>query len=188
MPSSSAADHQIAQENAGAQNAGAQNAAGEGLLFDLSGIDLSARAVTREGIGKLIPHRYEMALLDAVIWSTEDHSRAVGIKHNREDEFWVRGHFPERPMLPGVVMVETAAQLAAWMFNSRQPSPQLAAFLRLDNTVFRRSVSVGEDMIILCSEIKRGRRRFHCAAQGLVNGRVAFETEVTGMSLGDAKM
>lgn len=164
---------------------------GEGpakLLFDIDGIDLSRYALDRTALERFIPHRGVMMLLDGVVWESEDHTRAIGVKHVRDDEFWVPGHFPEKAMFPGVLMVETAAQLACYLYNVRKPYPVLAAFLRIEDAVFRNSVVPGDSLYILCSEIKWSNRRFISEAQGIVGDRIAFEAKISGLSLGDARL
>lgn len=156
-----------------------------GPLFDLTGIDLSARPFTRAQIEKVNPHRGTMSLLDAVVWNSPDFTRGIALKRVGHDEFWVSGHFPGRPMFPGVLMIECGAQLACFMYNSRKEEPALAAFLRIEEASFRSSVSPGDDLFILCQDVKYGRRRFISDIQGLVQGRVAFEARITGMMLGE---
>ncbi|MEQ8770808.1 MAG: hypothetical protein RIB60_09910 [Phycisphaerales bacterium] len=153
------------------------------MLFPIGDIDPSAVVATREQIGEMNPHRHEMALLDRIVWVEEGFSRGVGAWDVRPDEFWVRGHFPDRPMLPGVLMVEAGAQLACYLYNRHQGSSHLAVFLRIEDAVFRRSVEPGETLLILCREVKRSARRFISDVQGVCDGQVTFESRIHGMRL-----
>lgn len=156
-----------------------------GLLFDLDQIDLTRQLLDREAIQGWIPHRGNMQLLDSVVWVNEDKTRGVGHRLVRDDEFWVEGHFPARAMFPGVLMVETGAQLALYLFNIRMGSPQLPAFLRIEDCTFRHHVSPGDDFHVLCREVKIGKRRFVSDVQGIVGSKIAFQARVGGMTLGE---
>ena len=70
------------------------------FIVDLSKIDLNATQADREAMFKLIPHRHEMALFDRIVWASDTARQGVGVMKVRGDEFWVRGHFPNKPMLP----------------------------------------------------------------------------------------
>ncbi len=162
----------------------AQDPSGPGrLLMDLSKIDLSQRLADKEAIAKWNPHRGVMAFLDAVVWHAPDWSYAVGLRQVRGDEFWVDGHFPSRPMYPGVLQIETAAQLACWVFTNRKGRPLIAAFLRIEDCAFRSQVNVGDDMYVILKDIKYQRRRFISQVQGVVGDRITFDATISGMSM-----
>jgi 3-hydroxyacyl-[acyl-carrier-protein] dehydratase len=169
----------------GGDPAARQDSAGNAkrFLFSLDGIDLSKRLLDRQQLEKWNPHRGQMALLDHVVWYSDDFKRGVAIKHVRDDEFWVPGHFPGRPMLPGVLMIESGAQLATFLYNVRFPEPRIAAFVRLDEATFRTPVVPGDDLYLVCQEVKFTPRRFSSDIQGLVDGKVAFDARITGMAV-----
>lgn len=154
---------------------------GPKLILDLEGIDLGAKVLTRTDLEKWNPHRGPFVQLDGVVWHSPNYSKGIGVKHVRDDEFWVEGHFPGRPMLPGVLMVESGAQMSSFMFYSRLGKPCLAGFIRIENTVFRGQVVPGDDLYLLCLEVKYHPRRFISDVQGIVDGRVVFESRITGM-------
>ena len=82
------------------------------LLVDLTQIDLDQVTISIEEIREVNAQRYEMEQLLGIITHRPDEGYVVGFKDVRDDEFWVRGHIPGRPLLPGVLMIEAAAQLA----------------------------------------------------------------------------
>ncbi|GJM19053.1 MAG: beta-hydroxyacyl-ACP dehydratase [Phycisphaeraceae bacterium] len=153
------------------------------VLFDLAGIDMGAVVASRAEIGEMNRHRHEMALLDRVVWVDDDLTRGVAAWDVRPDEFWVRGHFPDRAMLPGVLMVEAGAQLGCYMYNKHHGASQLAAFLRIEDAVFRRSVEPGQTLLVLCKGVKRSGRRFISDIQGVCGGHVTFQARIHGMKL-----
>jgi len=152
-------------------------------LFELAGVDLSACLAGKAEIARVNPHRHEFALLDEVIWIEADKSCALGRHRVGHDAFWVRGHFPGKPLMPGVLQIEAGAQLACYLWNVQQPEPRVAAFLRIEDAAFRRSVVPGDDLLLLCKSVKLSRRRFVSDIQGIVAGQVAFGARISGMAL-----
>ena len=118
-------------------------------------------------------------------WCTEN--EGVGWKDVRDDEFWVPGHIPGRPLLPGVLMIEAAAQLSSFVIQTyRTPEQRASSFLgfvRSDKTVFRNQVTPGDRLILLAQLESKNSRRFISLCQGFVDGNLVIETKVTGMHL-----
>lgn len=162
------------------EDAGAA-AARKPFLFDIDGIDLKATVHNREFIATMNPHRDQMALLDEIVWEQPDFKRGIAVWHVKPTEFWVSGHFPGKPMLPGVLQVEAAAQLGVFLFNRRWPEPKLCAFTHIKDVGFRAPVLPGDDLYLLCEEIRASAKRFQSYCMGIVNGKVAFESEIAGI-------
>jgi len=172
-------------ERASGNGAASGVAARSVFLFDLDAIDLTQRLHDRAQIATVNAHRGDMALLDNIVWISPDFRQSVALKVAKPDEFWVAGHFPGKPMYPGVLMVESAAQLAAYLYNIRQDKRLLAAFTRIDNCSFRNSVVPGDELFLLCQEVKWSRRGFVCDVQGVTDGKLAFEARISGLAVGE---
>jgi len=151
-------------------------------ILDLKSIDLTAVAADRSGVAARIPHRGDMLQIDRIIWHDASFDHGVAVKHVRSDEFWVPGHIPGNPLMPGVLMLEAGAQLASWLYYSRCDEDWFAGFTRIDDAKFRGRVVPGDDLHLLCKCLKYTPKRIVCVNQGGVNGQIVCESTITGMA------
>lgn len=152
-------------------------------LIDLSAIDLTRVALTPEEVGRMNPQAGDMRQLDYVAYLNDINTIAVGIKQIRDDEFWVDGHIPGRPIYPGVLMIEAAAQLSSILYHLKTEGHHFMGFTRCDKCSFRAQVVPGDTLIIIGLERKFQRRRFVCEVQGYVKDKFIFNVIVTGMMM-----
>ncbi|MDP7009679.1 MAG: hypothetical protein QGI78_08935 [Phycisphaerales bacterium] len=152
-------------------------------LLDLSSIDLSGIALSSKQVGEMNPQAGDMRQLDYVAHVSDDKQTAVGIKEVKENEFWVAGHIPGRPLYPGVLMIEAAAQLSSVLYHINSDSNHFMGFTRCDNCSFRGQVLPDSTLALVSIIRKFQRRRFVCDAQGYVDGTFIFEVQITGMMM-----
>ena len=119
----------------------------------------------------LLPHRYPFALVDRVI-SHEPGKSAIAVKNVTLNEPQFQGHFPERPLMPGVLIVEAMAQVGGIIVTQMPDLPKgLFVFAGIDGVRFRRPVVPGDQLNINCELISLKRKRF---------GKVRGEAKVDG--------
>ena len=152
-------------------------------LVDLSTLDLSRSVISAAEINRVLPQTGPMRMLDDVVWFDRADSLAVGLKRVRDDEFWVPHHIPGRPLLPGVLMIEAAAQLCSLVQTISLDLKGFLGFTRCDETSFRGQVVPGDTLYLVVKLLEQNRRRFVSQAQGFVNGKLVFETRITGMTI-----
>ncbi|MBC8200537.1 MAG: beta-hydroxyacyl-ACP dehydratase [Planctomycetes bacterium] len=152
-------------------------------LIDISTIDLKAVAISAEGVGEINPQAGDMRQLNHVAYIRNDNQLAVGIKEVKEDEFWVAGHIPGRPIYPGVLMIEAAAQISSILYHLNAESNHFMGFTRCDNCSFRGQVQPNSTLVLVSIIRKFQRRRFVCDAQGFVDGKFVFDAQITGMMM-----
>jgi 3-hydroxyacyl-[acyl-carrier-protein] dehydratase len=134
----------------------------------------------RAEIEAILPHRDPFLLLDEVT-ELEPGVRVVARKHVREDEWYLRGHFPGRPIMPGVLMVEALAQTGAVAVLSEDENRgKLALFAGIDDVRFKRLVTPGDDLELVCElervrgPVGRGKARATVDGELAVRGTLTF--------------
>jgi 3-hydroxyacyl-[acyl-carrier-protein] dehydratase len=153
------------------------------LLFDLDTLDLDQTIHDISAIEQVNPHRAPMRMLDGILWEKPELTHAVAYRDVRDDEFWVPGHIPGRPLFPGVLMLEAAAQLASFMVLRRLPDCDFLGFAGVDGVKFRGQVVPGDRLLVLMEQLELRKRRCVCQTQGVVDGTIVFEAKITGMPM-----
>jgi 3-hydroxyacyl-[acyl-carrier-protein] dehydratase len=152
------------------------------LLFDVSSVDDGRVLYGREAIEEINPQRHEMVQLDAIVRMDSKDHLIVGYKDVRPDEFWVRGHMPGFPLLPGILLCEAAAQLTGfYSMKSGMVDGEVIVFAGMDNVRFRGQVSPGDRVWFVGKATKINRRKNVFAVQAFVRNKMVFEAEVCGM-------
>lgn len=152
-------------------------------LFDISSLDLAKVLFDREQIRECNPQRGVMEMLDAIVHLDRENDRTIGYKDIREDEFWVEGHIPGRPLFPGVLMIEAAAQLASFYTRKVLRWEGFIGFGGVDECRFRAAVTPPCRFYLLGALIWHRHGRVCCKQQGLVNGNIVFETSIIGVRM-----
>ncbi|MFO0794523.1 MAG: 3-hydroxyacyl-ACP dehydratase FabZ family protein [Candidatus Brocadiaceae bacterium] len=151
------------------------------ILIDISTLDLNKQIVGIEGIREVIPHRFEMEQLTGILKFDIEQGIIIGYKDISDKEFWVRGHIPGRPLMPGVLMLEAAAQLCTYYYKQTMKDDRFLGFGGIDKVKFRGKVVPGDKLIIIAKNKELRSRRAIFDTQGIVDGKLVFEGVIIGM-------
>lgn len=157
------------------------------LILDFSEFDLSHVVADLAEIRRFNPQRFEMEQIAAIVLDDPRRGICVGYKDCHPSEFWVRGHMPTQPILPGVLMCEAAAQCSTYFAGKHDlAGTAMIGFAGMDEIRFREPVFVGDRLTIVV-ELLRVRRgammvfRF----QEFVDQRLVCEGRIKGIALPD---
>jgi len=130
-----------------------------------------------EDIKKIIPHREPFIFVDRIT-DIEYGKRATGLKNVTINDYFFKGHFPGRPVMPGVIIVEAMAQVGAVMLlASDEYRGKLAFFMSIDNVKFRKPVVPGDQLILEVETVKVKSKIGQVRGKALVDGKVVAEAD-----------
>ncbi len=155
------------------------------LILDPAKLDHEHVIADQEEIRKYNPQRHEMEQLTAIIYEDLDRHVCAGYKDVTHQEFWVRGHMPNMPLMPGVVMLEAAAQMCSY-FSQKYDllGADMVGFGGLEDVRFRDPVIPGDRLVLVCEMTKLRRGRIVVTKfQGFVRESIAVEGILKGIPI-----
>ncbi|MGL1932040.1 MAG: 3-hydroxyacyl-ACP dehydratase FabZ [Desulfotalea sp.] len=143
--------------------------------------EIEPTTIDIKGILALIPHRYPFMMVDRILSIDIDAKEITGLKNVSMNEPFFQGHFPENPVMPGVMMLEGLAQVGAvygFCANSDFVGEKLAYFVGINKARFRKQVGPGDQLIYKLKLVKEKRNLMVMDAKGYVDGKVVVEAEL----------
>jgi 3-hydroxyacyl-[acyl-carrier-protein] dehydratase len=135
-------------------------------------------------IVKLVPHRYPFLLVDRILKIDLEKGTIVGQKNVTINEAFFQGHFPDAPLMPGVLILEALAQAGGVLVHLRAHTDKIAVLLNVNNAKFRHPVRPGDVLILRGEGIHFSSKGGRIRAEALVDDKVAVEAEI-GFALVD---
>lgn len=157
-------------------------------LIDPADFPPDQQVVDLAGVESVLAHRYEFQQVHALLGFDEENDIGVGFRKAKEEEFWVRGHIPGRPIFPGVLMIEAMAQTAVVHARARweiDEKHKWIGFGGVEKVRFRGVVGPGEDLWLPGKMVRIDTRRGYLKWQGQVvrgDGQVVCDATVVGVS------
>lgn len=135
--------------------------------------------MTITDILKILPHRYPFLLVDKIVELDLENERIVGIKNMTFNELFFQGHFPDNPVMPGVLQLEAMAQVAGVLLNSREGNEgRTAFFMSINNAKFRRMVVPGDQLRMVIEGDRIRKRMASVKARAYVGDDLACEADL----------
>jgi 3-hydroxyacyl-[acyl-carrier-protein] dehydratase len=153
-------------------------------IVDISTVDLSQVIADKAAVLEANPQRFEMQQVDAIVRFERDSHLVIGYKDVRGDEFWVRGHMPGFPLMPGVLICEAAAQLISYYVTVAGIKVRdYLAFGGMEQVRFRGMVKPGDRLVLVGKGTKVGKVQAIFHVQGYVGAKMVFHGDIIGMQM-----
>lgn len=155
-------------------------------IVDLATLDLSRAVVPDAELRTCLPHRHEFQLLDGICHFDPERGIAVGWKEWDAEPWWARGHIPGRPIMPGVLMIEGAAQIATFLVKQKSDwaRDRMIGLAGLDDVRIRGQIGPGSRVHFVAGNLQiSGRRLARMHAQVFCNDQMTLEAFVMGVML-----
>ncbi len=153
-------------------------------IIDPAEIDTSKVLADLEAIRQANPQRFEMEQLTAIVLIEKEKNLIVGYKDVRPEEFWVRGHMPDYPLLPGILMCEAAAQLCSYYSHHIKLYKEgFLGFGGMEDVRFRGQVHPGQRLIMVGKAHRLHHRQTVFDTQGFVDGQMVYHGRIIGVRL-----
>jgi 3-hydroxyacyl-[acyl-carrier-protein] dehydratase len=151
-------------------------------FLDVTKLDLERVLTPKEEILEVLRHRGRFAMLDAILARDVEANLIVGIKAIHSSDWWAPDHIPGRPIFPGVLQIETAAQLCSYDYLLRHQGEEkpFIGFAGVDGVRFRGIVEPDVRMVFAGRLARMRSGFFTYDAQGFVDGQLVFEARVLG--------
>jgi 3-hydroxyacyl-[acyl-carrier-protein] dehydratase len=153
------------------------------LLFSLDDIDLNHIELGPDQVYTILPHRFEFSVLSGVCLIDRERHRLVAFADVRPDAWWIRGHIPQRTLLPGALMLEMAGQASGVGAKVLAGFDGFLGFGGVDECKFRETVVPPARLYLLIQGVDYRPRRIVSRTQGVIDGRIIFEATITGVPI-----
>ena len=135
-------------------------------------------------IAQILPHRYPFLLVDRIIYLNLEENLIIGQKNVSANEHFFEGHFPEVPIMPGVLILEALAQTGGILVHQKGYNQKTAVLLSVTNAKFRKPVFPGDILHLHAQGVHFSNRAGKVHAKAIVNDQLAVEAEI-GFALVD---